>query len=115
MDQAAAFWHDRAAHRDGGRDRGGQHRSGRRDQLPAWHGMACAVDSTKLSLTGIQFGQAVAAILVVLAISNEHSTGMIRITLAATPRRETVLPQGDPRPRPGAGGLRYRRANNRVA
>jgi ABC-2 type transport system permease protein len=52
---------------------------------------ACPVDEAKLSLTGIQFGQAVVAVLAVLAISTEYSTGMIRITLAATPRRTTVL------------------------
>jgi ABC-2 type transport system permease protein len=49
------------------------------------------VDPTKLSLTGINLGQAVVAILAVLAISGEHSTGMIRVTLAAMPRRATVL------------------------
>ena len=53
--------------------------------------MQCPVDTTKLSLTGIQFGQAVVAILAVLAICNEYSTGMIRVTLAAMPRRWTVL------------------------
>jgi ABC-2 type transport system permease protein len=52
---------------------------------------ACQPDITKLSLTGIQLGQAVVAILAVLAISGEYSTGMIRITLAAMPRRTTVL------------------------
>jgi ABC-2 type transport system permease protein len=51
----------------------------------------CAVDPTKLSLTGINLGQAVVAILAVLAISSEYSTGMIRTTLAAMPRRATVL------------------------
>jgi ABC-2 type transport system permease protein len=51
----------------------------------------CAVDPAKLSLTGIQFGQSLVAIVAVLAISNEYSTGMIRITLAAMPRRPTVL------------------------
>jgi ABC-2 type transport system permease protein len=45
----------------------------------------------KLSLTGIQAGQAVVAILAVLAISNEYSTGMIRVTLTAMPRRLSVL------------------------
>ncbi len=54
-------------------------------------GMTCAVDPAKLSLTGIQFGQAVVAILAVLTISSEYSTGMIRTTLTATPRREAVL------------------------
>ena len=54
-------------------------------------GIACPVDTTKLSLTGIEFGQAVVAILAVLAISGEYSTGMIRTTLAAMPRRSAVL------------------------
>jgi ABC-2 type transport system permease protein len=51
----------------------------------------CAVDPTKVSLTGIQLGQAVVAILAVLAISGEYSTGMIGVTLTAMPRRPTVL------------------------
>jgi ABC-2 type transport system permease protein len=53
--------------------------------------MICPVDTTKLSLTGVQFGQAVVAILAVLVISNEYSTGMIRVTLAAMPGRYAVL------------------------
>jgi ABC-2 type transport system permease protein len=53
--------------------------------------MQCPVDTTKLSLTGVQLGQAVVAILAVLAICNEYSTGMIRVTFAAMPRRWTVL------------------------
>jgi ABC-2 type transport system permease protein len=51
----------------------------------------CAVDPAKVSLTGIDLGQAVAAILAVLAISNEYSTGMIRVTITAMPRRTTVV------------------------
>ncbi len=54
-------------------------------------GSACPVDTTKLSLSGVQFGQAVVAILAVLAVSGEYSTGMIRTTLTAMPRRSTVL------------------------
>ena len=54
-------------------------------------GTACAVDPAKLSLTGIQFGQAIVAVLAVLAITSEYSTGMIRVTLTAMPRRTTVL------------------------
>jgi ABC-2 type transport system permease protein len=54
-------------------------------------GLTCPVDTTKLSLTGIQFGQAVVAILAVLMVSNEYSSGMMRVTLAAMPRRQTVL------------------------
>jgi ABC-2 type transport system permease protein len=51
----------------------------------------CGQDTVKLSLTGIQLGQAAVAILAVLAISGEYGTGMIRVTLAATPRRPAVL------------------------
>jgi ABC-2 type transport system permease protein len=54
-------------------------------------GTLCPVDPTKLSLTGIQFGQAVVAILAVLMICNEYSTGMIRVTFTAVPRRELVI------------------------
>ncbi|HKS98840.1 MAG TPA: ABC transporter permease [Rugosimonospora sp.] len=51
----------------------------------------CTVDTTKLSLTGVQLGQAVVAVLAVLAIGTEYSTGMIRSTLTAMPRRAAVL------------------------
>jgi ABC-2 type transport system permease protein len=54
-------------------------------------GIGCPVDTTRLSLTGVQFGQAVVAILAVLAVCNEYSSGMIRVTLAAMPRRPLVL------------------------
>jgi ABC-2 type transport system permease protein len=49
------------------------------------------VDPAKLSLTGVQLGQAAVAILAVLIISGEYSTGMIRVTFTAVPRRITVL------------------------
>ena len=51
----------------------------------------CADDPAKISLTGIYLGQAIVAVLAVLAVSGEYGTGMIRLTLAATPRRLTVL------------------------
>jgi len=54
-------------------------------------GMRCQVDTAKLSLTGIQLGQAVVAIMAVLVIASEYSTGMIRTTLTAMPRRSAVL------------------------
>jgi len=54
-------------------------------------GLTCPVDTTKLSLTGVQVGQAVVAILAVLMISNEYSFGMMRVTLAAMPKRQAVL------------------------
>jgi ABC-2 type transport system permease protein len=51
----------------------------------------CHVDVTRLSLTGTYLGQAIVAIVAVLAVSGEYATGMIRTTLAAMPRRTTVL------------------------
>jgi len=52
---------------------------------------ACHADVTKLSLTGTYLGQAAIAIVAVLAVSGEYATGMIATTLAAMPRRTTVL------------------------
>ena len=51
----------------------------------------CQLDPAKVSLTGIYLGQAIVAIVAVTVISGEYSTGMIRLTLAATPRRWRVL------------------------
>jgi ABC-2 type transport system permease protein len=51
----------------------------------------CAEDPARISLTGIYLGQAVIAIVAVLALSTEYSTGMIRVTLVAMPHRTTVL------------------------
>jgi ABC-2 type transport system permease protein len=51
----------------------------------------CTTDPAKLSLTGIQLGQAIVVIVAVLAVSGEYSSGMIRSTLAAMPRRSVVL------------------------
>ena len=48
-------------------------------------------DPTKLSLIGLDLGQAVIAVLAVLAVTDEYGTGMIRVTLAATPRRAVML------------------------
>jgi ABC-2 type transport system permease protein len=52
---------------------------------------ACGQDPAKVSLTGVYLGQVAVAVVAVLAISGEYSTGMIRTTLAAMPRRTTVL------------------------
>jgi ABC-2 type transport system permease protein len=52
---------------------------------------SCGEDTTKLSLTGILLGQAAVAVLAVLVMSGEYSSGMIRITLTAVPRRITAL------------------------
>jgi ABC-2 type transport system permease protein len=51
----------------------------------------CAQDPAKITLTGVDLGQVVVAILAVLVVSGEYGTGMIRTTLAAMPRRSTVL------------------------
>jgi ABC-2 type transport system permease protein len=51
----------------------------------------CPVDPAKVSLTGVELSQAVVAILAVLTIGGEYSTGMIRVSLAAVPRRGAVL------------------------
>ncbi|BCB75639.1 hypothetical protein GCM10022251_27520 [Phytohabitans flavus] len=51
----------------------------------------CGADPTRTSLTGIHIGQSVVAILAVLAIGGEYATGMMRVTLAAIPRRPAVL------------------------
>jgi ABC-2 type transport system permease protein len=52
---------------------------------------SCGTDTTKLSLTGILLGQAAVAVLAVLVMSGEYSSGMIRITLTAVPQRATAL------------------------
>jgi ABC-2 type transport system permease protein len=54
-------------------------------------GAGCGPDLPKVSLTGVQLGQSVVAILAVLVMGNEYSTGMIGVTLTAVPRRGRVL------------------------
>ncbi|GIH04093.1 hypothetical protein Rhe02_21600 [Rhizocola hellebori] len=51
----------------------------------------CGQDPVKLSLTGTLLGQAVVAILAVLAVGGEYSTGLARVTYTAMPRRLGVL------------------------
>jgi ABC-2 type transport system permease protein len=51
----------------------------------------CGEDPAKVALSGVDLSQAVVAILAVLAISGEYSSGMIRTTLTAMPGRLTVL------------------------
>ena len=60
------------------------------------HPSACApaqtgADPAKISLTGIDLGQVIVALLAVLAVGGEYGTGMIRVTLTATPRRLVML------------------------
>jgi ABC-2 type transport system permease protein len=57
-------------------------------RCPSGH---CGDDPARISLTGIYLGQAVVAVLAIMAVSGEYGTGMIRVTLAAMPRRLTVL------------------------
>jgi len=58
---------------------------------PSGRMAAAAADPARLSLAGVTVGQAVVALLAVLAVGGEYSTGMIRVTLAATPRRMAML------------------------
>ncbi len=51
----------------------------------------CGEDPARIALSGVNLSQAVVAILAVLAISGEYSSGMIAATLTAMPRRLTVL------------------------
>jgi ABC-2 type transport system permease protein len=54
-------------------------------------GISCTPDTTRVSLIGVEAGQAVVAVLAVLAVTSEYSTGMIRATFTAMPRRFAVL------------------------
>lgn len=55
------------------------------------HGFKAGFDPTRVSLTGLLFGQLAIGVLGVLVITAEYSTGTIRSTLAAIPRRPIVL------------------------
>jgi ABC-2 type transport system permease protein len=48
-------------------------------------------DPAKISLAGVDLGQVVVALLAVLTVGGEYGNGMIRVTLAATPRRLVML------------------------
>jgi ABC-2 type transport system permease protein len=54
-------------------------------------GADCGGDTTRLGLTGVRLGQAAVAMLAVQVLSGEYGTGLIGITLTATPRRLVVL------------------------
>jgi ABC-2 type transport system permease protein len=54
-------------------------------------GPGCPGDPAKTSLTGVLLGQAVIAVVAVLTVGTEYSTGMISSTLMAVPRRGLVL------------------------
>jgi ABC-2 type transport system permease protein len=53
------------------------------------HSARCGNDAASVSFTGIYPGQAAAAVAGVLAIGNEYTTGMIKLSLTAMPRRLT--------------------------
>jgi ABC-2 type transport system permease protein len=50
---------------------------------------ACGIDPATVSFSGIYPGQAAAAVAGVLAVGDEYSTGMIKLSLTAMPRRLT--------------------------
>jgi ABC-2 type transport system permease protein len=52
---------------------------------------ACGIDPAKVSFNGIYLSQAVVAVAGVLAVGDEYSTGMIKLSLTAVPRRLTWL------------------------
>jgi ABC-2 type transport system permease protein len=51
----------------------------------------CHIDPARDGLSGVYLSQVIVAILAVLAVSGEYGSGMIRVTLAAMPRRLGVL------------------------
>ncbi|MFI6251857.1 ABC transporter permease [Streptomyces sp. NPDC051016] len=51
----------------------------------------CDLDPARIGLGGIQLGQTTVAVLAVVAVAGEYSTGTIRVSLAAIPRRPLVL------------------------
>lgn len=51
----------------------------------------CDLDPARVSLAGVQLGQAVVAVLAVLLVGGEYSTGMMTTTLTAVPHRTRVL------------------------
>ncbi|GAA1672847.1 hypothetical protein GCM10009745_14660 [Kribbella yunnanensis] len=51
----------------------------------------CGGDTMRLTVSGIYLGQALVAVLGVLVISGEYSSGMVRISLTAIPLRTTLF------------------------
>jgi ABC-2 type transport system permease protein len=54
-------------------------------------GAECGADLPRLSLTGVQLGQAVVAIFAVVVMGDEYRTGIATATFTAVPRRQWVL------------------------
>jgi ABC-2 type transport system permease protein len=88
---------DQAPHRGraslaaGRNHRADRHRGAAAASAAQCSSAACGIDPAKVSFTGIYPGQAVVAVAGVLAIGNEYSTGMIKLSLTAMPRRLTWL------------------------
>jgi ABC-2 type transport system permease protein len=61
------------------------------DSAAVYTAFGSVQDPTRVSLTGVALGQAVVAALAVLAVGSEYSSGTIQTTLAAVPRRCTML------------------------
>ena len=104
----------------GGRraDRRGQRRDRRLHARVARRPGGAGQDPTKLALIGVDLGQAVVAVLAILAVTEEYGTGMIRVTLAATPRRASDARRQSPqrrRPRADRGAAGRRRLPDRRA
>ena len=57
------------------------------------HGAAAiaSFDPAAVSLSGVQLAQIAVGVLGVLLVTSEYATGLIRVTLAAVPRRLPVL------------------------
>ncbi|TDD45474.1 ABC transporter permease [Nonomuraea terrae] len=51
----------------------------------------CGLDAVRVSLFGVQAGQALVALLAVAVVCGEYGTGMVATTLAAMPRRTVTL------------------------
>jgi hypothetical protein len=60
-------------------------------RVPATAADRAAFDPTNNVLAGVALGQLLIGVLGVLVMTGEHSSGMIRSTLAATPNRPLVL------------------------
>lgn len=57
----------------------------------ATHQSTPGADPTRLSLSGVDLGQAVVAVLAALGMADEYGSGMIRLSLSAMPRRRVLL------------------------
>jgi ABC-2 type transport system permease protein len=61
------------------------------DSAAGYSALTPAQDTTRVSLTGVDVGQAVVAALAVIIVGSEYSTGTILTTLTTVPRRGTML------------------------